>query len=305
MKHSSSAPNEHPHRVPSGREARLQALQGFLQRRPHPLLGRIQKLYTESIKHPEKFWAKQAADLTVAEEVDEGARVEAPFAKWFVGGKLNVGRQLPRPPSRRPAPQQGGHHLGRRARRQAHAHLPATAPRSLQIRQRPQAQRRQERRPRAHLHAAWFPRRPSPCSPAPASARCTPSSSAASAPKPSTTASTTAAQPSSSPPTAAGGAARSCRSSRTSTTPLAGQSPTVKQRHRLRRANHDIHIEGRPRRLVARRDGQRRSPIAPPSRSTAKHPLFILYTSGSTGKPKGILHTTAGYLLRRRTSPRK
>jgi acetyl-CoA synthetase len=26
-------------------------------------------------------------------------------------------------------------------------------------------------------------------------------------------------------------------------------------------------------------------------------PLFILYTSGSTGKPKGILHTTAGYLL--------
>ncbi len=26
-------------------------------------------------------------------------------------------------------------------------------------------------------------------------------------------------------------------------------------------------------------------------------PLFILYTSGSTGKPKGILHTTSGYLL--------
>ncbi len=29
----------------------------------------------------------------------------------------------------------------------------------------------------------------------------------------------------------------------------------------------------------------------------AEHPLFILYTSGSTGKPKGVLHTTAGYLL--------
>ncbi len=29
----------------------------------------------------------------------------------------------------------------------------------------------------------------------------------------------------------------------------------------------------------------------------SEHPLYILYTSGSTGKPKGVLHTTAGYLL--------
>lgn len=29
----------------------------------------------------------------------------------------------------------------------------------------------------------------------------------------------------------------------------------------------------------------------------AEDPLYVLYTSGSTGKPKGILHTTAGYMV--------
>ena len=35
----------------------------------------------------------------------------------------------------------------------------------------------------------------------------------------------------------------------------------------------------------------------PAAELDSEDPLFILYTSGSTGKPKGVLHTTAGYLL--------
>ena len=40
-----------------------------------------------------------------------------------------------------------------------------------------------------------------------------------------------------------------------------------------------------------------RSAVCPPASFDSEHPLFILYTSGSTGKPKGVLHTSAGYLL--------
>ncbi|PIG81781.1 acetate--CoA ligase [Aspergillus arachidicola] len=35
----------------------------------------------------------------------------------------------------------------------------------------------------------------------------------------------------------------------------------------------------------------------PPESVSSEDPLFLLYTSGSTGKPKGVMHTTAGYLL--------
>ncbi|MBP1474939.1 acetate--CoA ligase [Frateuria sp. MAH-13] len=42
-------------------------------------------------------------------------------------------------------------------------------------------------------------------------------------------------------------------------------------------------------------DGQ--SANCPAEPMEAEHPLFVLYTSGSTGKPKGVLHTSGGYLV--------
>jgi acetyl-CoA synthetase len=64
----------------------------------------------------------------------------------------------------------------------------------------------------------------------------------------------------------------------------------------LRRAQNDISMQqGRDfwwHEEVATADA-----VCPAEKMDSEAPLFILYTSGSTGKPKGILHTTAGYLL--------
>ena len=64
----------------------------------------------------------------------------------------------------------------------------------------------------------------------------------------------------------------------------------------LRRANNEVAMQ-------ANRDTwwHDEMPGASPEHAAqpfdSEHPLFILYTSGSTGKPKGILHTSGGYLL--------
>ena len=64
----------------------------------------------------------------------------------------------------------------------------------------------------------------------------------------------------------------------------------------LRRSNNEVRIEeGRD--VWWHRELDYVDADCPAVSLDSEAPLFILYTSGSTGKPKGILHTTAGYLL--------
>ena len=64
----------------------------------------------------------------------------------------------------------------------------------------------------------------------------------------------------------------------------------------FRRAGNDIHIkEGRD--VWWHQELEYVDANCPATPLDSEHPLYLLYTSGSTGKPKGILHTTGGYLV--------
>src|SRR5438132_154475 len=64
----------------------------------------------------------------------------------------------------------------------------------------------------------------------------------------------------------------------------------------FRRAGNEIHMEeGRD--IWWHRELEYVDAKCPAVPLDSEHPLYILYTSGSTGKPKGILHTTGGYLV--------
>ena len=53
-----------------------------------------ESVYEEAAHDPEAFWAKQAEALDWAEKWDTVLdESEAPFYKWFVGGKLNASAQ--------------------------------------------------------------------------------------------------------------------------------------------------------------------------------------------------------------------
>src|SRR5438309_1820133 len=54
-------------------------------------LAQYRKLYNESIKSPEKFWAKQAKnELVWFKPWKKVLQWKEPFVRWFVGGQLNV-----------------------------------------------------------------------------------------------------------------------------------------------------------------------------------------------------------------------
>ena len=114
-------------------------------------------MYARSIKDPNGFWAEQAKRIDWIKPFTQGQEHllrSAQRLDQMVRGRHAQRRlQLRRPPSRQ-ARRPDRDHLGRRrSQERQEDHLQAAARRGLPLRQRAESARRQEGRPRHHLHA--------------------------------------------------------------------------------------------------------------------------------------------------------
>jgi acetyl-CoA synthetase len=62
----------------------------FSQKAQIKSLAEYEALYKESVEQPEKFWARAAQELHWFRKWDKVLEWKAPWAKWFVGGEINL-----------------------------------------------------------------------------------------------------------------------------------------------------------------------------------------------------------------------
>jgi acetyl-CoA synthetase len=62
----------------------------FAQRAHVRSLEEYEQIYKESVENPEKFWARVARELYWSKPWDRVLEWNAPWAKWFVGGQINL-----------------------------------------------------------------------------------------------------------------------------------------------------------------------------------------------------------------------
>jgi acetyl-CoA synthetase len=263
-------------------------------------LAQYRKLWTESVKQPEKFWARAAGELTWNAKWKKVLEWKAPFAKWFVGGKLNVSencldRHLATARGNKAALIWEGEPGERRVLTYRQLHREVC--RFANVLKRHKIKK-------GERVIIYLPMIPEAAIAMLACARLGIVHSvvfggfSAESIKDRVLDSGAVAII-----TADGGYRRG------SIVPLkanvdqalASGGHPVKTVIVFKRAGNEIHIEeGRD--YWWHRELEYVDADCAPAAHDSEHPLFILYTSGSTGKPKGILHTTGGYLVGATTS---
>ncbi len=257
-------------------------------------MAEYQQLYKESIKNPEKFWGKQASLLTWQKKWTKVLQWKLPFAKWFVGGKINASencldRHLTTPRRNKAAIIWEGETGD--SRTYTYQQLHREVCKFANVLKRNGAKK-------GDRILIYLPHIPEAVITMLACARIGAVHCVVFGGFSSESIKDRIADSGATLVVTADGSYRR------------GQTVTLKQNvdHALtddtqvrrvivfRRANLDVHMkEGRD--FWWHREMDYVSADCPAVGFDSEHPLFILYTSGSTGKPKGILHTTGGYLL--------
>ncbi|HEV3409156.1 MAG TPA: acetate--CoA ligase [Chthoniobacterales bacterium] len=266
----------------------------FAQRARIGSRAEYERLYRESIEQPEQFWAREAGELVWRKKWDRLLEWNAPFAKWFTGGELNLSENcLDR-------------HLSG-ARRNKAALIWVGEPGEVRTLTYQQLHRevccfanvlKRNQVAKGDRVIIYMPAIPEAAIAMLACARIGAVHSVvfggfsadAIRDRIGDSGATTLI-------TADGGYRRGAivPLKRNVDDALRGGT-SVRRVIVFRRAGNDVHIEeGRD--VWWHRELEYVDANCPPEPLDAEHPLYILYTSGSTGKPKGILHTTGGYLV--------
>jgi acetyl-CoA synthetase len=257
-------------------------------------LDQYRRMYRESIRQPEKFWAREARDLSWQKPWKKVLEWKSPFAKWFVGGRLNVAENcLDR-------------HL-QGPRRNKAAIIWEGAPGDKRILTYQQLHRdvcrfanvlKRNKIGKGDRVIIYMPTIPEAAIAMLACARIGAIHSVVFGGFSAESIRDRIADCGATAVITADGGYR-----RGAIVPLKHNvdealkgKTTIRRVIVFRRAGNDIHIEeGRD--VWWHRELEYVDAKCPPAALDSEHPLYILYTSGSTGKPKGILHTTGGYLV--------
>ena len=257
-------------------------------------LAQYRRMYRESIRQPEKFWSREAKELTWSKPWKRVLEWKPPFAKWFVGGRLNLSancldRHLNGPRRNKAAILWEGEPGEKRTLTYQQLHREVC--RFANVLERNKISR-------GDRVIIYLPNIPEAAIAMLACARIGAVHSVVFAGFSADSIRDRVADSGAIALITADGSYR-----RGAIVPLKKNvddalrdGTSVKRVIVFRRTGHDIHMEER-RDVWWHRELEYVDANCPPVPLDSEHPLYILYTSGSTGKPKGILHTTGGYLV--------
>ncbi len=259
-------------------------------------MAEYKKLWEESVKTPDKFWAREAGELTWQTKWGKVLEWTAPFAKWFTGGKLNMAENCV------------DRHAANPARKNKAAIIFEGEPGDTRTLTYLQLQREVSRA--ANMLKAngvkakdrviiYMPMVPEAVIAMLACARIGAVHSVIFGGFSANAIYDRILDSGATHVITADGGWRRAKvvplKDNVDTALAMGKTP-VKRVIVLKRTAQEVH-------MTVGRDAwwhdemAKVNAVCPAVGFDAEHPLFILYTSGSTGKPKGILHTTGGYAV--------